>query len=140
MSKPAHVEAFEFLSEGTQDEIRDYIAFGLFMRSEDGWASGKARLPTDAEYRKYHEHILTPLERGRYRDGAIKVLEGFAASAIAKERADLLRYHKRFRWAGIVEGILGAFCWTLLLLVLTIVAFRGGIDILEYYKTAAGLH
>ena len=40
MPKPAHVEAFEFISEGTQNEIRDYIAFGLFMRSEDEWASG----------------------------------------------------------------------------------------------------
>ena len=43
MPKPAHVEAFEFITEGTQNDIKDYVAFGLFMRSENNWASGKIR-------------------------------------------------------------------------------------------------
>jgi hypothetical protein len=50
MPKPAHVEAFEFISEGTQNEIRDYIAFGLFMRSEDEWVSGRDRPPISRSY------------------------------------------------------------------------------------------
>jgi hypothetical protein len=136
MPKPAHVEAFEFISEGTQNEIRDYIAFGLFMRSEDQWASGKARPPTDSEYRKYHESLLTPYERDRYRDGANKVLEGFAASA---KRADLLKHHKKFRWFGILEGFGAAFFWTVFLIVSTILAFWGGIDILDKYERIAGI-
>jgi hypothetical protein len=140
MPKLSHVEAFEFFSEGTQDEIRDYIAFGLFMRSENAWASAKSTPLTEADYRRYHSHILTTLERERFRNGAIQVLDNFAARAIQTERADLLRHHRKFRWLGIVEGVLGAFFWTLLLIVITIVAERAGIDLLEYYKRAAGLH
>jgi hypothetical protein len=139
MPKPSHVKAFEFISEGTQDEIRDYIAFGLFMESEDEWASGKEDHLTDDEYKKYHDHILTPLQRERFRAGAVQVLDNFAARAIQAERVDLLKHHRKFRCAGIVEAILGAFLWTLLLIVLTVLAARAGIDILEYYKRAAGL-
>jgi hypothetical protein len=110
------------------------------MQDEDNWVSKqRGSIPTEAEYKKYHEHILTPYAREGFRNGAVQVLEGFAAQAIQAEKTDLLRYHRKFRYAGIAEAILGAFLWTLLLIVLTIVATRTGIDILEYYKRAAGL-
>lgn len=140
MPKPAHVEAFEFITEGTQNDIKDYVAFGLFMRSENNWASGKDLPPTDNEYRRYHGAILTPYERERYRTGATQVLQDFAVKAIQAERTALLKHHRKFRLFGILEAILGAFLWTLLLIVLTVWAARGGIDILEFYKRAAGLH
>ena len=90
MPKPAHVEAFEFITEGTQNDIKDYVAFGLFMRSENNWASGKDSPPTDNEYRRYHGAILTPYERERYRTGATQVLQDFAVKAIQAERTALL--------------------------------------------------
>ena len=139
MPKPAHVEAFEFMIDGTQNEIKDCIAFGLFMRSENNWVSGKDSPPTEADYRRYHGHLLTPLERERYRDGATQVLQDFAVKAIQAERTALLKHHRRFRPLGILEGISAAFLWTLLLIVITVLAARAGIDILEYYKRAAGL-
>ena len=42
MPKPTHVAVFDFISEGTQDEIRDYIAFGMFcaIRGELGGKRG----------------------------------------------------------------------------------------------------
>jgi hypothetical protein len=140
MPKPAHVEAFEFISEGTKNEIRDYIAFGLFMRSEDEWVSGLTQLPTNAEYKKYHEGLLTPYERERFRTGAATVLEDFAAKAIQAERTDLLKHHWKFRCFGVLEAVLGAFLWTVLLVVITILVAWGGIDIFEYYKRANGFH
>lgn len=140
MPKPAHVEAFEFICEGTQNPIRDYIAFGMFMRSEDSWVSERGTTPTPAEYKRYHENILTAHERGRYREGADKVLANFAATAIQAERTDLLKHHRKFRGFGILEAIAGGFLWTALLVVITILAERAGIDLLEIYKRAAGLH
>jgi hypothetical protein len=44
MAKPSHVEAFDYISEGAHNEIRDYIAFGMFMRSEKNWVA-KQRTP-----------------------------------------------------------------------------------------------
>jgi hypothetical protein len=97
MPKPAHVEAFEFMIEGTQNEIKDYIAFGLFMRSENNWVSEKDSPPTDNDYRRYHGAILTAYERERYRTGATQVLQDFAVKAIQAERTALLKHHRKFR-------------------------------------------
>ena len=47
MPKPSHVEAFEFITEGTQNEIRDYIAFALFMQAEDNWVLETKRFDTN---------------------------------------------------------------------------------------------
>jgi hypothetical protein len=47
---------------------------------------------------------------------------------------------RNFERAGVWEGFFGAFAWMLFLVVATILAFRGGIDILEYYQKAAGIH
>jgi hypothetical protein len=38
----------------------------------------------------------------------------------------------------VLEAIMGAFAWTVILIVFAIVLAWGGIDILEYYRRAAG--
>ena len=138
MAKPSHVEAFDFISEGNNDEIRDYIAFGIFMRSEKNWAQQKAPEPDDAAYRLYHHTLLNPYERERYREAATKVLSDFATTAISAEYNELLKHHRKFRGLGILEAVLGAIAWTVILIVITILAQRAGIDLLEVYKHAAG--
>src|SRR5262249_28547215 len=131
--------AFEFILAGSQNEIRDYVAFGLFMQSENEWASQK-ELRTDAEYKKYHENLLTPRQKERLRGDAEKVLSNFAAQAISAEESAVLGRHRKFRLFGVTEAVLGAFIWTVILIVVSILAARAGIDILEYYKKAAGIH
>ena len=82
MPKPSHVEAFEFFTEGESDRIRDHIAFGLFMDAEREWALKSETTRTDAEYKRYHENLLTPTQRQQFRSAAIKVLDDFAFKAI----------------------------------------------------------
>jgi hypothetical protein len=135
MTKPTHVKAFEFITEGTQNEMRDYIAFGLFMQSESKMVAEKGSIPTSTEYEKYHQYILNAYERERFRAGADQVLANFAATAINTE---LLTRHRKFRWGGVLEAILGAAAWTFILIAVTIAARRGGIDLLDYYRRAAG--
>jgi hypothetical protein len=140
MAKPSHVEAFDYISEGTHNEIRDYIAFGIFMQSEKNWVA-KQRTPDDpddAAYRLYHHTLLNPYERERYRDAADKVLRDFATRAISAEHDELLKHHRRFRGLGILEAVFGALAWTAVLIAATIAARRVGIDLLEVYKHAAG--
>jgi hypothetical protein len=152
MTKPSHVEAFEFFTENSQSEIRDFIAFGLFMQSEDEWASQNDKSPTDAEYRRYHQNLLTPLQRDRLRAGADDVLRSYAIEAIraansaflsqalAQYRLEASKGYGLFRKFGVLEAILGALAWTLVLIFVSIVAQRFGIDLLEYYKHAAAMH
>ena len=75
MAKPSHVEAFDYISEGTQSEIKDYIAFGIFMQSEKNWVAQRTIDPDDAAYRLYHQTLLNPYERERYREAADKVFK-----------------------------------------------------------------
>jgi hypothetical protein len=138
MAKPSHVAAFDYISEGTQSEIKDYIAFGIFMQSEKNWVAQRTIDPDDAAYRLYHQTLLNPYERERYREAADKVLRDFATKAISAEYNDLLKHHRKFRCVGVLEAVIGAVAWTVILIGATIVAHRGGIDLLEYYRRAAG--
>jgi hypothetical protein len=72
MPKPSHVEAFEFVCEG--NEIRDYIAFGVFMQSEEKWVAERGSSPTETEYKRYHENLLNNYERDRFRAAADDIL------------------------------------------------------------------
>src|SRR5262249_31589912 len=127
MAKPSHVDAFDFFSEGTQNEMRSYVAFGMFMQSEKNWVATRAPDPDDAAYRLYHHTLLNPYERERYREAADKVLRDFATKAISAEHDELLKHHRKFRGLGILEAVFGALAWTAILIAATIVARRAGI-------------
>jgi hypothetical protein len=137
MPKPTHVAVFDFISEGTQDEIRDHIAFGMFMKSEKSWVSSKESEPSEADYRRYHE-FFTAYERERLRGDANIALKRYTDRAISEARDDLVKHHRKFRWFGVLEAAFGAAAWTGLLIVATIAAHRGGIDILDAYRRAYG--
>ena len=134
MPKPSHVEAFELFLSNTTNDLRDYIAFGLFMKAEAEWAAKKQESPTDDDYKIYHEHILSPYNLGMYRSGADKVLDSFAHEV----QASLSNEHRKFRWKAIIEAFLGAFFWTVFLIVASVIANQAGIDLLEVYKRFAG--
>jgi hypothetical protein len=138
MAKPSHVEAFDYISEGTQSEIRDYIAFGIFMQSEKNWVAQRTIDSDDAAYKLYHQTLLNPYERERYREAADRVLRDFATKAISAEYDDLLKHHRKFRGSGIFEAVIGAAAWTALLIGATVIARWGGIDLIEIYRRAAG--
>ena len=150
MPKPFHSIAFEHFTTATPDPLEAMIAFGLFMDSENKWARLQPAWPTEAKYRNYHHVYLTPHEIQGYIAKARRVLKQFSDNLIEIERANFLSQalreyrqfaavgDRRFRFAGVLEAIMGAFAWTVILFVFAIVLAWGGIDILEYYRRAAG--
>jgi hypothetical protein len=158
MPKPTHVRSFEKFLETDRNEIRNYIAFGLFMQSENDWVANRSRTPTDDDYKNYHDTLLTPLELRRYREAADVVLTDFANKAVnsghTKLLADSLRqyrtdlqqhgtntanHHQAFRRNGVREAIWGAFWWTIILIVFSFILAFANIDPFEYYRKANSL-
>jgi hypothetical protein len=88
MPTPSHVRAFQFISEGATSEIRDYIAFGIFMKAEASWAAKKGDL-SETQYSRYHDHLLTSFQRERLRTEADLALVKFAAEAVDEKSAEL---------------------------------------------------
>jgi hypothetical protein len=139
MSKLLHVRAFEYFSQNIPNELKAFVAFGLFMEAERKWASGQKDWPSETKYRGYHQNYLTPHQTDEYRDAAERVLINFSNNVVA-ETLTQYKGHTKFRWWGIVEAVIGAFIWSILLIALTIIAQRIGVDILEVYKRLAGVH
>jgi hypothetical protein len=147
MAGPPHVQAFKHFLENDDDAIRDYIAFGLYMKAEVDWVAGKEKPPTETEYRHFHQIYLTPRQTSlikgaaddvlaKYTTDAVNLEQGkFLVHALEQYKSEAAKGHRKFRWMGVPEAALGAVLWTAILIV-TIMAERGGIDILEYYKRA----
>jgi hypothetical protein len=148
MPKPTHVESFEKFVNGDRNEIRNYIAFGLFMESENNWVANRSQPPTANEYKSYHENFLTPLELQRFKEAADTTLRDFANKAINSEqtklladnlhqyRSDSAAHHQVFRRNGVNEAIWGAFWWTIILIIFSFILAFANIDPLEYYHKA----
>jgi hypothetical protein len=55
------------------------------------------------------------------------------------EAAALAEAHQRFRWKGVAEAVLGAFAWTVILIVGSLLLVWAKPDILEYLRTSTEL-
>jgi hypothetical protein len=151
MPLPPHIDSFQRFNEVIPDHLVASVAFGLFMRSERIWADGQNPEPTETRCRNYHRDYLTNHEIVRYKQNAENLLTGFANGIVAAQQPAFLAQalaayrraaavgHKGFRFWGIGEVAGGAFVWAILLIVLSIIAARVGIDIFEAYKRAAGI-
>jgi len=147
---PIHIGAFGAFTRQISDHLEASVAFGLFLGSEQKWASGRKQPATENDYQIFHETYLTAHEIARYHETAQKLLAEFGTRVVDAKRPEILgaavktyehaaaKGHSAFRKWGIVEALFGAFFWTLLLIVISIVLARGGIDIFDYYERAAG--
>ena len=150
MPAPLHVAALELFNEHIEDRLEAAIAFALFLVSEREWANGRNPRPTEAEYARFHDNYLNPHEINRYHDAARQVLADYGSTlvdaaghkflerALANYRRAAARGHRGFRGWGIIEALAGAFLWTIVLIVISIVIKYYGIDLIEvYHKVAA---
>src|SRR5258708_5210920 len=145
MAKPIHVSAFEHFYHSCESHLEAAIAFGLFMESEHKWANGQEVWPTQKKYTDYHSIYLTTHETEGYKENARRLLLEYSNNLVGSERAQFLeaavrqyrteagRGHSAFRKWGVVEAIIGALLWTIILIIASIIAVRFGIDLLEIY-------
>jgi hypothetical protein len=135
MPTPLHAAAFDAFNAQINDHLEASIAFALFLVSEREWASGQNPAPTDLQYQIFHQNYLTPHEIERYHQTAKQLLAEHATRLIRLFEATR---PDRFRLNGIFEAALGAFVWTVFLIVISFVLAYAGVDILEIYKHVVG--
>jgi hypothetical protein len=145
MPAPPHIGSFQQFSERLPgDHLRASIAFGLFMQSEHKWVVGQNPEPNEAKCRNYHHDFLNNHEINRFIEEAGNRLNQFANAVVEQKRdaflTETLKHHKRFRWKGALEALIGACAWTALLIGVSAAAHWGGIDLLEVAKHWAGVH
>jgi hypothetical protein len=150
MPLPPHIDSFKKFNTLIPDHLTASIGFGLFMQSEEVWINQQSPEPTPVKCRNYHRDYLNDHEIQRYRQKAVDLLTNLTNGIVQQKRSEFLEQsldayrtaasngHRGFRGWGIVEATLGAFVWAVLLIVLSIVAVRSGIDLLEAYQKAAG--
>jgi hypothetical protein len=148
MPPPLHVEAFQKINDEIEDHLEASIAFAAFLRSERDWVRNQPAEPTESKYRAFHDNVLTGHLIGYLRDEARRTLGDYATKVIGLERDKFLNEalsayqesaelgHAKFRRWGIAEATLGAFSWTVLLIVVSVVLAWTGIDVFEYYQKA----
>jgi len=90
-----------------------------------------------------------PYFLNQYEDQAQKLLSDFGEAILASNQKKVLasavegaieaahKTKKAFA-RGISEAVVGALVWTVILIGITIIAQRVGIDVIEIYKRAAG--
>ena len=152
MAPPPHVSAFEKINSRISNHLEASLAFGLFLRSEREWAATQNPEPTEAKYRNYQRMFLTDHQIDRLAEEASEFLRKFGDEAIARKRSEILaesidQYrataaigHRGFRWWGVAEAVGGAFLWTVMLIVISIVLARAEIDLIAIYQKAVGTH
>jgi len=101
------------------------------------------------EMQLYNSLGTTTYETEKYISSARKLLLDFGDQMADQKRPQFLegaldeyktaasKGHSAFRGWGCFEALAGAFLWSILLIALTIIASRNGIDILEVYHRLA---
>lgn len=116
---------FEKLVDGDHDqesELVGIIAYGLYKQAKREWSADirddKERGPSGAELEAYVASWTTSRIEG-LRTEAAEILASFSGLVIENERPNILKdaLHGRF-WAGVMQSVVGAVCFSILLILL----------------------
>jgi hypothetical protein len=139
MPPPLHVPAREAFNALINDRIEASIAFSLFLVSEQEsaakWEKTRGSAWTDGQYRTFHDYYLTPHEIERYHQTAKQLLAEYGTRLLSQISQV---QHGHFRWSGVWEAFLGAFFWTLFLILMSFILAYVGIDIVDIFKHVTG--
>jgi hypothetical protein len=133
--KPPYIEAFECFTQGREDQIEAFVAYGLFIGSDYAWGSKRPSWPTEEATRESFQRLLYDHEVQKTHDAAKKIVDEHREKLVRDHEKKYLegffpsRRHQ-FLW-GVAEATTGAFVWMVILLVF----FEGlrlfGIDLLH---------
>jgi hypothetical protein len=141
--RPPYIEAFEKFTQGKNDQVEAFVAFGLFISSEYSWAAAQPAWPTDELTRNTYGRLLHDPE----------LFESRAKDLVGEQRTTLIREHekkyldamfqvieqkvqniaahssRKHFWKGVAEATAGAFCWMLISIVIAVGLAFVGIDV-----------
>jgi hypothetical protein len=153
--RPPYIEAFERFTQGKEDKIEAFVAFGLFISSDYDFAQRLPSWPPESQIAQMYNRLL--------HDNELQNTQAAAKKIVDDHRAELVREHEkkyldgvfkdieqraaklaedasmRHFWWGVFEAATGAFMWSVFLIVATIIFQRVGVDVLEAYERASGL-
>lgn len=150
MAKPLYVQAFEHFKNNHDDPLQAYVAFGLYVDAEYKWAETQSAWPTDKKYKDWYD-CSVPHSAATHYEKATEVLQEFANNIVEQERSEFLqtsidafleeagKSEKGF-WRGVAEATVGAFVYSVLLILASVIIQRQGIDLIEVYGRLSGHH
>jgi hypothetical protein len=141
---PPHIASFsKFVERLPNDHLKASVAFGLFMQAEQFWVNKQETEPNVRICCKYHEDYLTDYNIQQFIDKATESLNAFSNAIIGQKRSEFLQAalaeQKKFSWKAVGEGVVAAGAYSVLLILFSVIALRVGIDIVEVYKSMAGV-
>jgi hypothetical protein len=108
---PPHIAIFARFHSSTSSRLEALIAYGIFTESErDG------NFDTDESYGENIERLFASNKNFCLNEARQGLLQA-AFAAIEAKKKEIAEEHKKFRWKGVLEAFLGAFAWSLFLMV-----------------------
>jgi hypothetical protein len=109
-----HIAIFTRFYESTTSRLEALIAYGIFTESEQNGGFDA----NDQNYSKNIDRLFASI-KAFCLDGARKGLLQAAYAAIEEKKTEIAKAHKGFRLWGVWEAFLGAFAWSVFLIVAT---------------------
>ncbi|MEL4073431.1 hypothetical protein WKW50_25335 [Ochrobactrum sp. GPK 3] len=128
-----------FIGDDFSDLI-GIVAYGIYKNAKREWASAfkreKKRAPTPQELRAYHAS-WTPTQIENARKSAEQLLSQHAKTVVEKEETRILRKALKGNfWMSVWQSILANSLYTIILIALTFIVSRAGVDLLGIFTRA----
>jgi hypothetical protein len=146
-ARPPYIEAFEKITQGKNDQIEAFVAFGLFVSSEYRWGLTQATWPTEDQIQSIYGRLLHDSELPKTEQAAKKIVDDHRENLVREhEKKYLDQMFKQIEarveeialktsvksfWRGVAEATTGAFCWSAILIVIVFGLWLFGIDLLH---------
>jgi len=161
LSPLPHLSVFEKLvgtirRSDVQEQLKALTTFGLYVESECKYFEDHPDRRTARGGEDYARAALSPPQLARLENEARGLIEDFAATIIegverkneivqkahvtklVHSAVEAVHSAPRSRLAGVTEAVAGAFMYSVIIILISIIAHRAGIDILETYERAYG--
>lgn len=126
---------------GSHPDTTGIIAYGIYKQSTREWAqnirSTENRKPNEAELQQYVASWTEIRLQGAL-DHAEQILGRFAEEVVANERPHIEKRALEGRfWGGVFQSTIGAFCYSIILLLLFLITTVLGVDLVNVFRVAS---
>jgi len=147
-TRPPYIEAFEKFTQGKNDQVEAFVAYGLFISSEYSWAVAESAWPSDELTRNTYRRLLHDPELyesrarglvGDYRTSLIREHEKKYLDSmfqVIEQKVQNIAAHssRKHFWKGVAEATTGAFCWMIISIIIAIGLALLGIDVFHIFE------
>jgi hypothetical protein len=140
----------------SSDRLKALVTFGLYVEAECKYFRTHPTKNSETDIQNYVEFATSPERLQSVRDEAADLINAYSKSLIDKVRKDYETAHanhvksavdaavaavessRKSLIIGVRDAVLGAFIYSIVLITVSVVAHRAGVDILELYGKMYG--